>query len=34
VDLSAERPEETARLRSAWEAWNAAMLPELNPRAG
>jgi arylsulfatase A-like enzyme len=31
VDLSAERPEDTARLRSAWEAWNAEMLPELDP---
>jgi arylsulfatase A-like enzyme len=33
-DLSAERPEDTARLRSVWEAWNAEMLPELEPGRG
>jgi arylsulfatase A-like enzyme len=34
VDLSAERPEALAGLRSAWEAWNAQMLPELGSGRG
>jgi len=34
VDRSAERPQEMARLRSAWETWNAEMLPELGSGPG
>jgi arylsulfatase A-like enzyme len=32
ANLLAARPEDAARLKAAWEAWNATVLPELPPR--
>lgn len=34
ANLIAARPDDAARLRRSWEAWNATMLPELGPGAG
>jgi hypothetical protein len=31
ANLIAARPQEAARLKAAWEKWNAGMLPELAP---